>query len=158
MPTNSHILVIGLGNPILGDDGVGWRVAERLSQGPLPPGVEIERLASGGISLMERLVGYQKAVVVDAIATGRYPLGSVHTFALDDLENPYMGHMGSAHETNLSTALELGRSLGAILPEKVMVVAIESPYVYDFSEELSPPVAASVASAAQMVLDLLADL
>ena len=124
MPTNSSILVVGLGNPILGDDGVGWAVAERLSQGPLPPGVEIERLASGGIGLMERLVGYQQAVVIDAISTGRYPIGSVHVFALEELENPDAGHLGSAHETNLRTALELGRGLGVVLPEKVSVVAM----------------------------------
>ncbi len=149
-------LLVGLGNPILGDDGVGWQVAERLSAGPLPPGVEVDRLASGGIGLMERLVGYRRAVVIDAIATGRFPIGSVHTFALEELQNPDAGHLGSPHETNLRTALELGRGLGAILPEQVLVVAIESPYVFDFSEELSPPVAASVEPAARLVLDLLA--
>ena len=101
--------MVGLGNPLLGDDGVGWHVAERLQQQPLPPGVEIDTLALGGIGLMERLIGYQRAIIIDALKTGHFPTGSVHSFRLDELENPFAGHLGSAHETNLQTALELGR-------------------------------------------------
>jgi len=139
----------------MGDDGVGWRVAERLRGHPLIPGVEVDQLAGGGIGLMERLIGYQRAVIVDAIYTGKFPIGSVHVFGLEELENSFAGHLGSAHETNLRTALELGRRLGVALPEIVTVVAIESQYVYDFSEVLSPAVAASVEGAVQAVLGLL---
>lgn len=154
-------IVIGLGNPLLGDDGVGWRVAEevqkRLEQAEDAAlrAVEVDLLASGGISLMERLIDYERVIVVDAIFSGKLALGSVHHFPLDALENPFAGHMGSAHETNLQTALEVGRTLGASVPSDVMVVAIESPYVYDFSEELTDTVAASVPIAAQCVMDLL---
>ena len=148
-------LIVGLGNPILGDDGIGWRVAEELRRQLLPPGVEIDQLASGGISLMERLVGYDAAIVVDAMRTGRYPLGSVHSFRLEQLENSFAGHLGSPHETNLATALDLGRDLGAELPKSVMVVAVEAEQVYDFSEQLSPVVEAAVDPAIQVVLALL---
>ncbi|MDR3573833.1 MAG: hydrogenase maturation protease [Anaerolineaceae bacterium] len=151
-------LVIGLGNPLLGDDGVGWVIAERLREVQLLPlDVEIDTLALGGIGLMERLVGYQRAVIIDALKTGHFPNGSVHSFRLDDLENQFAGHLASAHETNLQTALEMGRELGADLPSEVLVVAIESPYIYDFSEQLSPEVASAVEKAAQLVSDLLAD-
>ncbi len=149
------ILIVGLGNPILGDDGVGWRVAEELRRQPLPPGVEVEQMASGGIGLMECLVGVDLAIVVDAMQTGRYPLGSVRTFRLEELENSFAGHLGSAHETNLITALELGRDLGAGLPDVVLVVAIEARQVYDFSEQLSPEVKAAVEQAVAAVLALL---
>ena len=148
-------LVVGLGNPLLGDDGVGWHVAEFLrQQRSLSPGVEIDTLALGGIGLMERLIGYQRAIIIDALKTDHFPTGSVHNFRLDELVNPFAGHLGSAHETNLQTALELGRSLGAVLPDEVNVIAIESPYVYDFSDQLSPPVAAAVEIAAQLVSNL----
>jgi hypothetical protein len=53
------------------------------------------------------------------------------------------------------TAIQMGRSLGAELPDRIDVVAIESPYTYDFSEELTPPVAAAVPQAAEMVMELL---
>jgi hydrogenase maturation protease len=149
-------LVVGLGNPLLGDDGVGWHVAERLQQQLLSPGVEIDTLALGGIGLMERLIGYQRAIIIDALKTGHFPNGTVHSFHLDELENPFAGHLGSAHETNLQTALELGRDLGTDLPVEVTVIAIESPYIYDFSDQLSPEVAAAVEIAAQLVSNLVA--
>jgi hydrogenase maturation protease len=150
-------LVVGLGNPILGDDGVGWHIAERLQrqQQTLPAGVEIDTLALGGIGLMERLIGYQRAIIIDALKTGHFPTGSVHSFRLDELENQFAGHLGSAHETNLQTALELGRDLGAALPDEVTVIAIESPYIYDFSDQLSPQVAEAVEIAAQLVSNLI---
>ncbi|MDR3564502.1 MAG: hydrogenase maturation protease [Negativicutes bacterium] len=150
-------LVVGLGNPLLGDDGIGWVVAEHLrKQQLLAPDVEIDTLALGGIGLMERLVGYQRAIIIDALKTGHFPTGSVHGFGLDELENQFAGHLGSAHETNLQTALILGRELGAELPNEVMVVAIESPYIFDFSDQLSAEVAAAVEIAAQLVANLVA--
>ena len=154
MPDKKTI-IIGLGNPILGDDSLGWRVAESLRQSAAALGAEVETLAVGGLALMERMVGYQRAIVVDAICLGDAPTGTVRVIALDDLPNPFAGHLGSAHETNLQTALQIGRELGAELPAEVTVVAIESPYVYDFSEELSPAAAAAVPLAAKKVLDLL---
>ncbi len=150
-------LIVGLGNPLLGDDGIGWIVAEHLRQQQgLAAGVEIDTLALGGIGLMERLIGYEYAIIIDALKTGHFPTGSVHSFRLDDLENPFAGHLGSAHETNLQTALVMGRELGAVLPDEVMVIAIESPYIYDFSDQLSAAVAAAVGTATQLVTDLLA--
>jgi hydrogenase maturation protease len=148
-------IIIGLGNPILGDDGVGWRVVEALQERVEAQGVETDKLASGGIGLMERLVGYQQAVIVDAIATGSYPTGSVRVFPLEALENSFAGHLGSAHESSLQTALQVGRDLGASLPDRVTIVAIESPHVYDFSSELSPAVEKAIPSAVQAVSDLL---
>lgn len=150
------ILVIGLGNPILGDDGVGWRVAEALLNHPdLPPNVEIDFLAVGGITLMERLVGYERVILIDAIVTHQYPIGSVVCFDLKDLPYPDIGHMGSAHDTTLPKALQLGTQLGAILPNEISIIAVESQNVFDFSEELTPPVEAAVQKAVQMVLNLI---
>jgi hydrogenase maturation protease len=153
----SRTIIIGLGNPILGDDGVGWRVVEALKEQAEAQGVETDLLAGGGIGLMERLVDYQRAVIVDAIATGSHPTGTVRVFPLEALENSFAGHLGSAHESNLQTALQVGRDLGASLPEKVTIVAIESPHVYDFSTELSPAVAQAIPAAVQAALSQLSD-
>jgi hydrogenase maturation protease len=98
---------------------------------------------------------YQHAIVIDAIGTGQHPIGTAYHFRLDDLYDPTSGHTTAAHDVSLMMAIQIGRSLGAALPERIDVVAIESPYVYDFSEELTPPVAAAVPLAAKIVVDLL---
>jgi hydrogenase maturation protease len=155
------ILILGLGNPLLGDDGVGWRVAEEVEH-RLPKSSEISEISmevdfssGGGLPLMERLAGYDEAILIDAIDLKRGPIGSVYQFDLDDLPNQFAGHIASTHETNLQTALRLGRSLGAALPDRVTVIAIESPHVYEFSEELSSIVAASIPQAIDQVLQQL---
>lgn len=154
MPDRKTIIV-GLGNPLLGDDSVGWRVAENLRAQAEALGVEVDSLAVGGLSLMEHMVGYDRAIVVDSINLGDAATGTVRSFALESLPNPFAGHLGSSHETNLQTALQIGRMLGTHLPAEVTVVAIESPYVYDFTEELSPQVAEAVPLAVAMVISLL---
>jgi hydrogenase maturation protease len=156
-------LIVGLGNPILGDDGVGWKVAtevERLLPAPsqgVGPGmrVDVDCVSLGGLSLMEHLIGYQRAIVIDAIGTGQHPIGTAYHFRLDDLYDPTSGHTTAAHDVSLITALKIGRSLDAALPDRIDVVAIESPYVYEFTEELTPPVAAAVPQAVELVMDLL---
>ncbi len=153
-------LILGLGNPLLGDDGVGWRVAEEVarklnpqSEIHNPQSIEVDTSAGGGLSLMERLVGYDEVILIDAIDLKYGPIGSVYHFDLEDLPNPFAGHVASSHETNLQMALHLGKSLGADLPDRVKVIAIESPHVYEFSEELTADVARAVPIAIDLVLE-----
>jgi hydrogenase maturation protease len=149
-------LVVGLGNPILGDDGVGWKIAQELQRIiTIPSDVTIECLAIGGISLMETMIGYDRAILIDAIVTHQTPIGSVNQYHLEDLPNPVSGHMSSAHDTSLVNALQVGRSLGVYLPSNICVVTVESQKVYDFSEDLTPAVAGAVPQAIRIILDLL---
>jgi hydrogenase maturation protease len=146
-------LIVGLGNPILGDDGIGWHVAEAVRL--LVDDVEVDCLALGGLSLMERLIGYERVIIIDAIQTRDGQIGEVSTFPLEALPDLSAGHTTAAHDTSLQTALKLGRTMGAQLPDDVTVVAVEANRVYDFSEELSPAVAQAIPVATQLVLDLL---
>ena len=148
-------LVIGLGNPILGDDGVGWKVAEEVKkQLPQDAPVDVDFLSLGGISLMEHLIGYERAILIDAFALEE-PTGSILVLKLSDLPNYSAFHTTSTHDTSLQTAIELGKSMGAHLPADVEIVGIATGRIYDFSEELSAPVADAVPFAAHIVLDLL---
>lgn len=156
--TEINILVIGLGNPILGDDGIGWRVAEDVARSiKNKPNVQVECYALGGLSLMEHLIGFQRAILIDSIWTQTKPIGSVSTFPLTQLGDKTAGHMASTHDTSLQKALEIGRRLDLHLPEdeNIAVVAIEAQAVHDFSEELTPPVKAAVPLAVEAVLNLL---
>ena len=154
-------LVIGLGNPILGDDGVGWKVAEVVSSAIRYQSsvdgdtVEVDTASLGGLSLMERILGYERVIIVDSMETGNSPVGSVSVFPLASLSDPMAGHSASTHDATLITALRTAEQLGADIPKHVDIVAIEAKNVYDFSEELSPLVAAAVPLALTKVLELL---
>ena len=158
-------LVIGLGNPILGDDGVGWVVAEKVqktladrpSTGAGEQEVRVDFASLGGLSLMERLTDSERVILIDSMYTGKKPIGSVSRFVLSELPDLNAGHSASAHDTSLRNALNVGRSMNIHLPkdDDVIIVAIEAKDVYDFSEELSQSVAEAVPQAVKMVLDLL---
>jgi hydrogenase maturation protease len=151
-------LLIGLGNPILGDDGVGWQVADAISNLQCPiPNLEIDRLSLGGLSLMERMIGYEHVILIDSLVTGQFPLGHVTSFTLDQLPDHTGGHTTAAHDTSLLTALRVGKQMGAQLPEppNIRIIGIETLPNFDFSEELSPSVAAAVPVAAHLILNLL---
>ncbi len=150
-------LLLGLGNPILGDDGVGWRVAEAVQTrlGTLNAPVEVDFASLGGLSLMERMLGYERVILVDCLQIGDAPVGTVQSMPLSELANPTAGHSASAHDTSLITALEAAKTMGAETPSRVDVVTIEATNTFDFSEQLSPEVAAAVPVATQEVLRLL---
>lgn len=158
----SPTLVIGLGNPILGDDGVGWRVVDALEQRLLlapddrraAGEVELDRLAVGGLRLMERLVGYDRVVLVDAVLASDPP-GTVTTAPLAEIVSRLHGHLDSAHDATLVEAISAGRALGAHLPDDVTVVGVAVERTDEFGEQLSPPVAAGVAPAVEAVLGIL---
>ncbi|RMG45255.1 MAG: hydrogenase maturation protease [Acidobacteria bacterium] len=136
-------LVIGLGNPLLSDDGVGWHVVRRLrTRGAAPAGVETCFSSRGGLALMERMVGYDQAVVVDATRCGVAP-GTVRWF---DPEMTGPRNASSSHDATLAAALELGRRTGAALPPpgRVRVLGIEVIDTVTIGEELSGPVRAAV--------------
>jgi hydrogenase maturation protease len=153
----SHRIVIGLGNPILGDDGFGWVVAEQVQQvaSMQARAVDIECFSLGGLSLMERLGDYDDAILIDAIHLGQSPIGSLHVIPLADIPDNMAGHLSSSHDTTLKTAIQVGRSLGAHLPERITIVGVETSNSFDFCEELSAPVKASVPAAVQIILNLL---
>jgi hydrogenase maturation protease len=152
-------LVIGLGNPILGDDGVGWRVADeverRLLVSPAPVPVAVERLAVGGLALMERLVGCERAILVDSYLGDETP-GAVRSWSLAALAGRPVGHLDSAHDAPLSAALAAGRALGARLPDEIGVVTVDTPWRDVFDDVLTLPVQAAVDRAADEVMALIA--
>jgi hydrogenase maturation protease len=149
--TQGSTLVLGMGNPILSDDGVGLLVAERLRQAPLPDGVEVLQSEVAGLRLLELVRGFTRVIIIDALKSpaevGREP-GEVIRYEGKDFKGGQ--RYGSAHSIGLGTVLELGRTLQYPMPEEVVVYAVEAADVETFGEELSPPVAA----AAERVMEL----
>ena len=157
-------LVVGLGNPILSDDAIGWRVAQRVREElsdyvsddpPAVSSVRVVEVSVGGLSLAELLVGYRRAVVIDAIMSREHAPGTVYCLKLIDL--PGTLNTASAHDTNLITALHALRRFGAEAPvdEAVDIVAVEAQDVTTFSEGCTSAVLASIPVAASAVMQLL---
>jgi len=148
-------LVLGLGNPILTDDGVGVRVAEAV-RAALPPtaAIEISEASVGGLELMERLLGFERVILIDALHGSRYRQpGAIHRMTLDDLRaiSPTQ-HSASAHDTSLVTALDLARRMDFALPRELIIFAVETENIVDFNEEPTPAVAQAIPKVTEMVL------
>jgi len=151
-------LIIGLGNPKLGDDGVGWKVVKEVCKNLSDDTrVDVNCLSLGGIGLMEHLIGYDRAILVDAFEMDA-PVGSISVLKLNQLPNYSAYHIASTHDTSLQKAIEMGREMGAHLPENVLVVGIAIDRIHEFSEDLSPPVAQVVPVVVNIVLDLLQEI
>jgi hydrogenase maturation protease len=154
MSDRQKTLIIGLGNPIVSDDSVGLKVAQQLRV--LLDGrddVEVQEDYWGGLRLMERMIGYDRAIVVDAICSGAEP-GTIHHLTTGAMSTQ---KSASAHDVNLATALAFGRQAGVHLPadDQVRLVGIEAEDVVNFGEQCTPAVAAAIPRAIQEVIQLL---
>ena len=99
---------------------------------------EFIEVSSGGINLMEYMEGFQRAVVIDAIVTGRHKAGTVFKFIYPDI--PYTKNTVSTHDMDLPAALELGKHLGISLPSEIIIFAVEAKDTVNFGEELTEEV------------------
>jgi len=143
-------VIVGVGNPVRGDDAVGLRIACELGI-RLAGSKEIDviELCAGGLRLMEAIAGYDRAVVVDASETGAAP-GTVRR--LDALTVAESRNLDSMHNGSLASALRLGRVAGLRLPEDIRVWAVEAGDVETFGGKLTPAVEASVEAVVEDVL------
>jgi len=148
--------VIGLGNPILTDDGAGIYAA-RLVRRRLPAGagVEVVELAAGGLALMEAMIGCQRAILIDALWSPDEAPGRVLRFTAEEL--PATLNSAAAHDIDLPGALAAGRRLGVPLPadDAILIVAVTAREVLTFGERPTPPVLAAIPQAAAAVLEIL---
>ena len=148
-----RILVAGIGNVFLGDDGFGVEVARRLRAQPLGEGIEIADFGIRSVHLAFELAGgaYDAAILVDALSRGDKP-GTLYAIEADVEEGCHEPGGADGHSLTPAAVLAFVRQLGGG-PEHVFVVGCE-PSTIDESMELSPAVAASIDGAVQLVRDL----
>lgn len=153
MKTKKRYLVIGIGSPVISDDAIGIRVAEKILEMNLPD-VDVDDTSISGLDLIEMMLDYQRVVVVDAIVTRKNEPGTVMVLQADSFAHSV--HGTNPHETNIATALELGRQIEPVrFPKEIYFVAVEALNTYDISEEMTPPVQAALPEAVETVLALL---
>lgn len=142
-------LILGLGNPILCDDGVGPAVARELEKKLDPKVATVEEASLGGLNLLDFIVGYDQVIIIDAIKTEGGKPGKI--YKLDPKALKTSRYTASPHDVNLITALELGKKLGLAMPREIKIFAIEVEDTVNFREECTPAVAAAIPVCADMV-------
>ena len=144
--------VIGLGNVLHGDDGVGVRVAEALRQLPLPEDVEVITLGTQMLELIRLLAGCTAAVLVDA-ARSDAPAGRVAVQRAEELLQTETSGT-SSHAADLRFALRSAQAeWGALPPTQVVAVAVT--HIETFKTGLSPAVEGAVPVAVDHIVHLL---
>ncbi|HPD70249.1 MAG TPA: hydrogenase maturation protease [Candidatus Krumholzibacteria bacterium] len=147
-------VVLGLGNPILTDDAVGVRLAGAVKSalGDRPDVTVVEECSVGGLDLLDRLTGYERAIVLDAIRTRGGRPGDCYRFTAAALRDTV--NLTNVHDANFATALELGRALGHALPadEDIHVFAVEVADERTFGTELSADLAPRYPACRDLVL------
>jgi hydrogenase maturation protease len=147
--TAGKTLVLGLGNDLYGDDGVGIHIIQRLESDDLCrkkfadclAGVDL--LASGltGLALLDVIVGYDRLVIVDTIKRSSPRTGRIHVLDADKLR-----HIPgpSPHYVSIPQTITAGRQLGLHVPEKIRVIGVEAKNLYFLGEGLTETMQSAV--------------
>lgn len=136
----ARTILIGLGNPIMSDDAIGLVVAQEVLR--RLPGLEGDLSASGGFDVLDCIIGYDRAVIIDSMVTGKFPPGTVRRV---DVETELATlRVVDSHGINFLKALEVGRVTGADMPDEVIIYGIEVTDPSTIGDELTGDLAAKV--------------
>jgi hydrogenase maturation protease len=148
----ASVLVLGLGNDLLGDDAVGLHVARDVrSRLAGAAGCAVRETMEMGLALLDEIVGCEHLILVDAIETGKAPPGHIHEFDADALAGR---RIAAPHFVGVVETLALGRTLGLAMPRDVRIFAIEVKDALTLSVSLTPEVQQAVGVAAGRITTL----
>ena len=149
----SRIVIIGIGNVLFGDDGVGVHVLNRLRSEKLPENIELVEGGVGGLSLLNYVRGMDYCIFIDAVS-GAKP-GRIHRFTEEDLDTKVktMLHPASLHDMGLTETIKIGKAVHPNeMPKKIIIYGIEVKEPKEYSTELSKEVAESVGKATKLII------
>lgn len=132
---SNKIVIIGIGNLVMGDDGIGIHVVEALSKEDLPPQVSVFDCATRAFDVLEHMDGAVKAVIVDAYKKNSAP-GTIYRFCFDPAGDIMEESFNlSLHDINFADALRAGRGIYRLPPE-IVIIGVE-PGLLDWGIGLS---------------------
>ena len=143
-------IILGVGNPICGDDAVGLHVVQQLRRRVDDPDVTIEEAMTGGLPLVERLAGYDRAIIIDSIRDGNAEEGDVRRLTADAFTSAADSY---PHGIDFGTALSYLKKISDEVPDIVVIGVVIGEC--ELAEQLSPAIAAAVPCAVEMVLGAL---
>lgn len=149
-----EILVLGIGNTIASDDGIGIYAARGIEKkaGHMP-GVTVQYTSLAGFELITLLEGFAKAVIIDAVVTKESEPGSVYEMEFGELARTE--HFTSPHSINLYSAVELGRKCDMEMPGEIRIIAIEIEDNINAGEKCTPAVEASLDTVIEKTLNII---
>ena len=145
-----RVLILGLGNPLMGDDGAGIYAARALSEMDLPENVTVLEAGTPGWGLVNWLRDWPSVILLDAVRMGRRP-GEWRRFEVEEVRLIASQRMLSLHESDLAGGLALAEALD-LLPERIVLYGIE-PENTDQTLSLSPVVGAAIPALARSILN-----
>ena len=145
-------IILGVGNPILGDDGVGIHIARELKKHIQNPNITIDEAVTGGMNLLDLLLGYDKAIILDAVKSKENEDGEVKRIPIGNFSTM---HSCNPHDVSLIEAIELAKKTGEDkIPQEIIIIGVmmkETPC--EFGEELSEKINTAVPKAVEMTLN-----
>jgi hydrogenase maturation protease len=148
------VRIIGLGNSILTDDGLGIyaarEVRRRLAEAGSRAPVDIVETEVGGFALMELMAGWSQIILMDSIQFDGLEPGTVVRIEPEDLHTSL--RLRSVHDIDLPTALELGRRLGFEMPARLIIFGIQAEDPFTFGESLTHAAERGLHKAVDLVL------
>ncbi len=146
--------VIGLGNTILTDDGVGICAARELRSRLIETGraalADVVETEVAGFALIELMAGWDRVILIDSVLFDGVEPGTVLRIRPDDLHTSL--RLRSVHEIDLPTGLELGRRLGLDMPREILIFCIQAQNASTLGESLTPNVKVGMSEAVDLVL------
>jgi len=149
LDSDKPILVLGVGNLLLKDEGVGVHVARKLMEMDLPSHVEVLEGGTEGLDLLDDIEGRDKVIVIDTVQAEQPP-GTIYRFSDEDIEERPKSRL-SLHDIDMTDLLKLADMLGIKKP-KVVVIGIEPKDMGSASLELSQEIEAQIPKVIDLVL------
>jgi hydrogenase maturation protease len=143
----SPVLVLGVGNILLSDEGVGVRVVDAMKEMKLPGNVELLDGGTGAFDLIDVIADREKIIIIDAVNGGCEP-GTIFRFSPEDFGAQHY-HITSAHEVGLLDALAMAKIAGCS-PRQIIIYGIE-PKRLDWGTELSREVATIIPKVLELI-------
>lgn len=145
-------LVLGIGNEILTDDGIGPRLILELKKVMDHPHVTFMTGTIGGLEILELIRGYAKVIIIDAIKTKEGIPGTIYRFTPTDFKETL--HLSNFHDLSFLSALDLAVKMEITIPKKIDIIAIEIVEDLIFSNEFSPAISKKYKTIIRDVSDL----
>jgi len=134
----NKILIHGIGNEIVTDDGIGPKLVKRLKGNVSRNDIDFETAFLGGLEVLEFIQGYETVIFIDAIRTRGGVPGTVYRLSPEDFNSTI--HLSSVHDVSFLTAVDLGKKLGLEMPEFIHIIAIEIVEDRVFDDNFSPQI------------------